>query len=295
MLPSKTVTASQQVSERLGTLAEATTKRVLPDLSKVGQQEAGGVIRTLTANLSAEVGKAATVAAVQSYQDMTDAALEELYKATSSGDYRIKAALSAEKTARHLEAAHRYDGVSVAELDKLLQREPKNVAARTARMWAARGFEGMTPKVLDVSKRVEKSLEGVVGNTMAKYTDGRFLDAENALSMGVNRMVQDVYRETISFNSQEDSFSSGYQRVASPLACAFCLVVALNEYTTFEESGGYHDHCNCSTVPIFRGVSAFEPDYYSGFREDYDTAFAQADGASADAILASVRETTGRK
>jgi hypothetical protein len=300
MLPNKAVQASQKVSENLGILAERTANRAIPDLSTIGQQEAGGVIRVLAANLSTEVGNAASVAAVESYKNLTDEALTALYESTPWGSAR--GAIDAERTARFLARARSYDGLSFQELDAMVKKAvgakgqgQVDGALLQARMWAKNGFQGVAPQTINVARSVEKRLEGVIGNAMTKYANGSFLEAENALSMGVNRMVQDVYRETMVFNTERDPFSTGYQRVASANACAFCLVVALNEYTTFEESGGYHDHCNCSTTPIYRGVQPFTPEYYSTFKEEYDLAFIKADGVTAEDVLASVRNITGRK
>lgn len=294
MLATTAVDATKKVSNTLGTLAEQVVSKGLPDLASLGSQEAGGVIRTLATNVSVQIGNAASVAGVQSYKNLTDDALRALYEATPWGD-PVRTQLGAEQTARLFASAHNYDGLSVSELDKVLKIDPRNVGARTARMWASRGFESYTPTVVNVKERIAASLEGVVGNSMSKYLDGSYADAAYALQNGVGRMVENVYRDTLATNSQSDGFASGYQRVASPTACAFCLTVALNEYTSFEQSGGYHDRCGCSTVPVFRNVPAYEPDYYSGFREDYTTATSAVDSSNPEDILSAIRTITGRK
>lgn len=61
----------------------------------------------------------------------------------------------------------------------------------------------------------------------------------------------------------------GYQRIARPNACAFCRVVALNQYTSFGDEGGYHKNCYCYAVPIFRGQGPYRPDYYDEFERQY--------------------------
>jgi hypothetical protein len=296
MLTSTAVDQSKKVSNSIGALAEKVTAKALPDLSTLSSQEAGGVIRTLAENVSLELGNAASVAAVQSYKDLTDDALRALYETTPWGAAR--GAIDAERTARFLARARSYDGLSFQELDAMVRAAgtgPIDGAILQARMWAKNGFEGYVPKVINVKERIAANLEGIVGNSMSKYVNGSYQDAAYALENGVGRMVENLYRDTIATNSQGDGFVTGYQRVASPTACAFCLTVALNEYTTFEQSGGYHDRCGCSTVPVYRGVSAYEPDYYAGFREDYTTATDAVQSSNPEDVLAAIRTLTGRK
>jgi hypothetical protein len=296
MLTNKAVEDSKTVSNNLAALAESTTKRVLPDLSTLDSREAGGVIRTLATNLSETIGEAASIAGVETYKNLTDDALTVLYESTPWGAARE--AIFNERTARFLERARSYDGLSFQELDAMVKAAGTGQidgAILQARMWAKNGFEGYVPSVINVKERIAKNLEGIVGRSMSKYLDGSYQDAADALSGGVGRMVENLYRDTIATNSEADGFVTGYQRVASPNACAFCLTVALNEYTTFEQSGGYHDYCGCATVPVYRGVGAYEPDYYSGFRDDYTAAFDAAESSDPEVILSAVRAVTGRK
>ena len=109
-----------------------------------------------------------------------------------------------------------------------------------------------------------------VGWAMSKAPADNLIGANMALAVALGRQVLQHYRETSVHNTQQDSYATGYQRIASPSACAFCMTVALNEYTSFAESGGYHDSCNCSTVPIYQNQSAYRPDYYDEFEKDYD-------------------------
>ena len=116
----------------------------------------------------------------------------------------------------------------------------------------------------------EALIASSVGYGMSKVASGNLVLANAAFAVALGRQVLQYYRETSVHNTQEDSFATGYQRVASPTACAFCMTVALNQYTTFEESGGYHDDCNCSTVPIYNNQTAFRPSYYDEFEQDYN-------------------------
>ena len=258
-LPAALIERDKKTAETLGRLATATTLRLLPSLENLSQGEAGGVARTVALTVASEVGNAATVAAVQSYQNMSTAAIDELiaqsYARGEPGRSRIELSLARGEAIRR----------------EFYQAQP-----------------------IKVKPVVDLHIEGVVGNTMSKYTNGSYADAETALSSGVGRMVQNIYRDTMVSNSQKDKKATGYQRVASPNACSFCLLVALNEYTTFEESGGYHDSCGCSAVPVFKSTGAYKPDYYDGFRADYEKAFSSVNSSKAEDILTALRLVTGR-
>jgi hypothetical protein len=258
-LPASLIERDKKTAETLGRLAKATTLRLLPNLEGLSQGEAAGVARTVALTVSTQVGNAATVAATQSYQNMSVAAIDELiaqsYARGERGSARIELSLAR---------------------GAALQRE----------------FYQAEP--IKVKRVVDIHVEGVIGNTMDKYTRGLYPDAETALASGVGRMVQNIYRDTMVSNSQKDKKATGYQRVASPKACSFCLLVALNEYTTFEESGGYHDSCGCSAVPVFKSTGAYKPDYYDGFRADYEKAFSSVNSSKAEDILTALRLVTGR-
>lgn len=281
-LPPELIARDKKAQTSVARVAEGTALALLPDLSTLSQGEAGGVVRKVAESVTTQVGKAASVAAVTSYADMAEAGRE------------VIASKFADDVSRNVAEAHKYDGRTLAELDALLKMDPRNSALRTARGWAAYGAKQFTPTTIDVMKVVTENIDGIVGHSMARYMTGVYADAEVALSSGVARMVENIYRDTIVTNSQRDTFAQGYQRVASPTACSFCLMVALNQYTTFEQSGGYHDHCSCTAVPVFNGMGAYSPDYYDGFRSDYDKAFASVNSSKAEDIIASIRLITGR-
>lgn len=106
--------------------------------------------------------------------------------------------------------------------------------------------------------------------------------------------MTNIFRETMANAMSNDSAVVGYQRVASSSACAFCATVALNQYTSFEDDDGYHDHCGCTTVPIFKGLSAYRPDYYDTFQTEYETAFSSVNSSKAEDILSAMRLQSGR-
>lgn len=256
-LPTALVARDKELLDGVANLAGDTVKRVLPDLTKLGQQEAGGVLRQVAGSTMLSFGNVATQTAVASYDSMTLAALDELLQTA--------------------------DPLSRAGQDIRIARGLK---------WAQEnGYKAVTLKAAPI---VTQEIDAVVGNAMSKLMQERFNDAETALSEGVSRMVANFYRDTMATNSYKDKNATGYQRVASPRACAFCLVVALNKYTTFEQSGGYHDSCRCTTIPIYKNVGSFKPDYYDQFQQEYERGGIDAQSSKATDILAAIREATGR-
>jgi hypothetical protein len=294
MLSNSKIQANKRAANTLGALGKATVSKALPDVSALPLDVAGGTVRTLASAVATEVGNASAQLAVVNYKEMTDDALRALQSQFSTVDPAFKS-VGEELLARFLDDARSYAGRSFDELSAMLDLDPKNNALRTARMWAKNGYDGYNPVKANVRKTVAKKIEGVVGRTMQNIAKGDFPQAEKALTDGVERMILDSYRETIGLNAEQDGFVTGYQRVPSPNACAFCAVVALNEYTSFEDDGGYHDNCGCTTVPVYRGVDSYRPDYFDKFEAEYETASQDVGPiATAEDILAAVRANTGR-
>lgn len=231
----------RRVMERAMVFADETVTRALPDLSTLGQQEAGGVVRTIATGTVENVGAFATQAAVDMYNRLRELGLGEA------------------------------------------------MATRMVNAGTAERFIAGT-----ITVNAPKLVEPVVGRTMQQFAQGRFVEAQAYLGQAVARTVANVYRQTHVANSEKDPVASGYQRVASANACAFCLVVSLNKYTTFDASGGYHDHCSCTTVPIFKGQEAFRPDYYDEFQTIYEQGRATSPSDKATDIFAAIRANTGR-
>jgi hypothetical protein len=187
------------------------------------------------------------------------------------------------------------DLASVTALDYYQQLVDAGIGSSTARALAKRQLD---PVYRDWLEKLNKSkpvrVEKAVGRSMAKFSQGKTLEAQVDLSATLGREVTNMFRETMATFAEADPNVSGYQRVASATACAFCAVVALNQYTSFQDDDGYHDHCGCSTIPIFRGESSFRPDYYDSFQSEYDSAFASVNSSKAEDILAAMRLQSGR-
>lgn len=231
----------KQLMNRAMVFAEDAVSAVVPDLSSLSSQEAGGAVRTIATGTVNQFGSVATVTATESYKALREA------------------------------------GVTDAMANLLISRG-------TADAFLARPIPvNPTPLV-----------EPLIGETMKRFSQGKFVEAQSFLGQAIARVVGNVYRETQVRNSERDPRATGYQRVASANACSFCLVVSLNQYTTFEESGGYHDHCSCSAVPVFKGQESYRPDYYNEFEAIYRQGRADSASDSANDIFAAIRLATGR-
>jgi hypothetical protein len=222
-------------------LAEDAVSSIVPDLSELSSQEAGGAVRTIATGTVQQFGQVATVTATSSYQALRDIGMNDALANLIASTGRADAYLA----------------------------QPIPVAA---------------------ANRVDS----VVGQTMKKYSQGQFVAAQSFLGQAVARVVGNIYRETQVTNSERDPRAVGYQRVASAGACSFCLTVALNQYTTFEQSGGYHTHCSCSSVPIFKGQQPYRPDYYDDFEKLYNQGRVDANSSKAGDIFRAIRRNMNR-
>lgn len=146
------------------------------------------------------------------------------------------------------------------------------------------------PVAVDVATTVEP----IIGGTMKKFSQGSFVEAQSFLGVAVARAIGNVYRETQAKNAERDPRAVGYQRVASAGACSFCLVVALNQYTSYGEDGGYHTHCSCSSVPIFKGQEPFRADYFDDFERMYRQGRVDANSDKAGDIFKAIRQNMNR-
>ena len=93
------------------------------------------------------------------------------------------------------------------------------------------------------------------------------------LSASMERHVRDAGREVVAENAMTDRATVGWRRVASPGACAFCVMLSTRwgDYTSKEaatavgsgaagrirgtqtEGSRYHDYCRCRAEAVFPG------------------------------------------
>lgn len=190
--------------------------------------------------------------------------------------------------------------VGKEQYTKLAQLTKPNFRARTAEEIAFDERQRAVQLAWDEMDRVAKvtradRVDIAVGYSMKKYSQGLYVDVNNTLASTMGRQAGNAFREAIKTAALNDERSGTFQRVASATACAFCLVVSLNEYTSFDEDGGYHDDCGCTTVPVFKGNAPVRPDYYDEFEATYTQGRADSVSDGAGDILAAIRASTGRK
>lgn len=120
------------------------------------------------------------------------------------------------------------------------------------------------------------------------------------LDGGVQRVVANAARETVTENVVRDPARASYYRGASANCCAFCAMLTTRIYTR-QSSADFqaHDHDRCFPVPIWPGQAADLPPYYADFHEEYEraakAASAAGEGRTAKTVLRRMRQATGRK
>lgn len=79
--------------------------------------------------------------------------------------------------------------------------------------------------------------------------------ALSRITGGLQRIVSNVSRETVTLNSDRDPAADGWRRIARPNGCRFCRMLAARG-AVYKRSGvrfAGHDHCHCSAAPAFGG------------------------------------------
>lgn len=118
-----------------------------------------------------------------------------------------------------------------------------------------------------------------------------FGDADPATALskiggGVQRIVVDGGRDAIRFSTFADPQARGWQRVASPTACAFCRLLA-GRGAVYSRAGvdfGAHDWCTCGVAPAWGGQALPVKPYTASLRYP-DTPEGQARKAADQARL----------
>lgn len=137
---------------------------------------------------------------------------------------------------------------------------------------AVRLVDAFEPELLDYD--AAELVGSAVGGSMARWTAGEYAAAALFAGVVASRLVSNIYRDTMSRNSLLDPSAEGFERVAAASACNYCLPAAARAGVLRQDDfAGYHDHCGCSNIPVFRGVDRYRPAYYDQVNEpDYVSA-----------------------
>jgi hypothetical protein len=138
------------------------------------------------------------------------------------------------------------------------------------RFRAAEGVPGTFAPVAAaplVEEAVATSLRvaGLVGFRRA-VAAGRVPEVASRIAMvgvsgAVSRMALDGGRSVVVGSSVADPRASGWARVASARACAFCAMLASRGPVYSEDTADFdaHDHCACAAEPVFGDAYEWPP------------------------------------
>lgn len=189
-----------------------------------------------------------------------------------------------------------------------------SAAPEVAAMWRSSVVDLATlfyaeTQAIDVDREVATFARALNSESFEESLRWAFFSEKNSSPLSaasglMDRTVTDGAREygVASMGKTKTTF----MRAAQPNACAFCRMLARNEYSTVESAFyvGYatkkkrtqrkrgeqfHDHCRCQVVK----TSEYEPpDYLSKWADEYDEAVKGTRGDTA-AILANMRNLSG--
>lgn len=228
--------------------------------ANLAQQEYGGLLRSVLPSLIDDYGRINATAAIEYYNNVRNQWL-----ATYGDEARTQASRGAVRAqATRAATAQTQGALAVAQ----------GYAAQYADDYDAIG------KASTVINHVMK----------VRAQEGQTASVE-AMRNALTREVAMYHRDTILFNSALDRNVYRVQRVAQAGACDFCRLMALGStrgtVRTSTYAARFHNNCQCTITPLFRGESPVRPDYYDQFEAEYEQA--SANGGSASTILANWR------
>jgi hypothetical protein len=247
----------EAVIKNVNTLIASQASNAVSVGAQFGQQEYGGLLRSVIPTLLDQFGMVNAQAAVDYYNQTSI----EWLKANG-------------------EAARQQAGRGNVNL-----QASRYAAARTQGALAvAQGYSAQFADTYDVVAKTD----AVVNFAMkVRATQGHGPSVE-AMSNALTREVAMYHRDTILFNSALDKNVAGVQRVAQAGACDFCKLMALGstrgKVRVSSYAARFHANCHCTIQPLFKGEAPIRPDYYNTFEAEYEQASAQ--GGSAKDILA---------
>ena len=91
------------------------------------------------------------------------------------------------------------------------------------------------------------------GVTPLFQAESDFASALTLVAGGLQRIVSNADRESVTGSSVADPRAQGWQRVGSGASCEFCSMLIDRGDVYSEASADFltHDHCNCGAEPVF--------------------------------------------
>lgn len=118
--------------------------------------------------------------------------------------------------------------------------------------------------------------------------------ALNLIAGGLQRIILNANRDTITGATAADPAKPRWARHASANACAFCALMAsrgpvYRSQSSAGDGAKYHDDCHCAVIEVFPGQRYDEAPYVAKWRE----AYGNAPNGDLSKALASMREQLG--
>lgn len=123
-------------------------------------------------------------------------------------------------------------------------------------------FRAITARLPDTGRSTALARWGV-GPLFAKQPD--YAAARTLISGGLQRIIADAARHTVTESSIADPAADGWQRAGAGRNCTFCAMLIGRGAVYREATAAFaaHDHCDCAAVPAFaarpRPVKPYSP------------------------------------
>jgi GNAT superfamily N-acetyltransferase len=226
-----------------------TATRSVSTGATLGQQDYGGLLRSIVPQLLDQYGTVNAKAAMDFYDNS-----RLLYaKAYGSQANREVSRSSARARANRYATAVTKSAVSLGQMS----------------------FEEFQARFAADYKLAEKS-ERVIGYAMKVRAESGHKPSVDAMNKAMTREVASYHHDTILFNSALDPFVERVQRVAQASACEFCRMMALGSTDGRVRVSTYaikfHDNCHCTIQPLYAGEDPVRPPYYDDFEKQYKDA-----------------------
>lgn len=215
----------------------------------LGQQDYGGLLRSIVPQLLNQYGTVNATAAMDFYDNA-----RLLYARAYGSQARREVTRSSVKA-----RANRY----------------ATAVTKSAVTLGQMSFDEFQATFATDYKLAEKS-ERVIGYAMKVRAESGHKPSVDAMNKAMTREVASYHHDTILFNSALDPFVERVQRVAQASACEFCRMMALGSTDGKVRVSTYaikfHDHCHCTIQPLYAGEDPVRPPYYDDFEKQYKDA-----------------------